>query len=274
MKKIDLHIHTTFSDGTLTPEEVVKLAKENGLSAISITDHDGIRGVAIAEKIGKELGIEVVPGVEISAKRENRSVHILGYFIDLHNQKLNDFFQYMRDERMKKAEKMVIKLREHNIDIKMEDVLVYSGNGGIGRPHIAEVLIAKGVVRNFKDAFYRYLGDGKSCYVSKANVPTKSVIELINNAGGIAVLAHPSSGNVEEFIPEFVKEGIKGLEAYYPKYSKAKIQEYLDLTDKYNLVPTGGSDCHGDRGECIKIGEFWVEYDVLERLKRKASIDT
>lgn len=268
-KKIDLHIHTTFSDGTLSPEEVVRLAKEKGLSAISITDHDEIGGIEFAMKSGEKYGIEVIPGVELSAKREDKSIHILGYFIDLHNQELIDFLQYMQGARLRRAKKIILKLNEQGIDIEMKDVLKYSGHTGIGRPHIAEVLIEKGVANNFQEAFYKYLGDGKSCYVSKANISTKSVIELIDNAGGIAVLAHPSSSGADKFIPELVSEGIDGIETWYPSHSENDIKKYLNLVDKYNLMPTGGSDCHGDRGRHPKIGEFWVEYEALEKLKIK-----
>ena len=269
MKKIDLHIHTIFSDGNLSPEKVVKLAKENGLSAISITDHDGVGGVELAQRAGEDYGIEVVPGVELSSQKEGKSIHILGYFIDLHNQELIDFFQYMREARLKRAEKIVLKLKEHGVNIEMKEVLEHSGQGGIGRPHIAEVLVEKGIVSNFRETFYKYLGDGKSCYVQKANISTKSVIELIDNSCGIAILAHPSSPNVDKFIPELVDEGLMGIEVWYPSHSHTDIERYLRLANKYNLVPTGGSDSHGERAGYPKIGEFCVEYEILEKLKIK-----
>ncbi len=270
MKVVDLHTHTIFSDGNLTPQEVVKLAKLNGISAISITDHDEIAGISEATKIGKKLGIDIIPGVELSAKRENKSIHLLGYFIDIHNQTLLNFLQEMKQARLVRAEKIVLKFKEYNIHITLDDIKEHSGLGGIGRPHIAETLVDKGLVKDFREVFSKYLGDGKPCYVSKSNMPTRSTIELILNTGGIPVLAHPGLLNRDEWIPDFVNEGLLGIETWYPSHSKAQIKKYLKIAEEYKLIPTGGSDSHGTRPGYTQIGDFTVPYKVLERLKESA----
>ena len=267
MRVVDLHIHTIFSDGTLLPREVVRLAALRGLSAIAITDHDEVGGLKEGVEFGERFGINVVQGIELSAKKEDKSIHLLGYFIDPNNRELLDFVHFMRESRLKRAEKIIDKLGEHGISIKMDDVQKHTGLGSIGRPHIAEALVAERAVRDLQEAFSKYLGDGKPCYVSKANVTPKSAIELILSAGGIPILAHPAFLEPKDWIPEFVDEGLMGIEVWYPSHSETQINKYLEIANKYKLVPTGGSDSHGTRHGYPEIGEFTVPYQVLERLE-------
>lgn len=266
MKKVDLHIHTIFSDGTLSPEEVVRIAHKQGLSAIAIADHDEISGFSPAYEIGKELGVNVIPAAEVSAKKEGKSIHILGYFIEPAHPELIAFIQSMRQARLIRAEKIVHKLHEHNISIEVSDIEKRAGVGVICRPHIAEVLVNKRFVSNLREAFTKYIGWDRPCYVPKTNIPTKSVIDLIRKVGGIPVLAHPSSSGADKWLREFVDEGIMGIEVWYPGHSESDIARYLEIANEYNLVPTGGSDSHGTRDKFPAIGEFCVPYEVLEGL--------
>lgn len=266
MKKIDLHIHTIFSDGTLSPQEVVRIAYKCDLLAIAIADHDEVNGVIPAQMVGKDLGIEVIPAVEFSSKKEGKSIHILGYFIDVTHPELIAFIDSMRKARLERAEKIVHKLREHGIYIKVSDIEECAGPGVICRPHIAEILVNKKVVSNLREAFTKYIGWDKPCYVPKADVPTECVIKLILKAGGIPVLAHPSLSDTNKWIKELVDEGLMGIEAWYPTHSESDINHYLKIANEYMLVPTGGSDSHGTREKYSGVCEFSVPYEVLDRL--------
>ncbi|MDI6839828.1 MAG: PHP domain-containing protein [bacterium] len=266
MKLVDLHIHTIFSDGTLSPHEVVRLAASKGLSAIAITDHDELSGLPDATEAGNQFGISIISGVELSGRLKDKSVHILGYFVDKENRELINFIQSMKQSRFDRAEKIVEKLNEHGIYITIDDIKIRSGLGGIGRLHIAETLMDAGVVKDTHEAFSKYIGYGKSCYVSKSNISTKFVIELIIKAGGIPVIAHPSLHDTEDLISELINEGIMGIEVWYPTHSESQVKKYLEIAKKYRLVPTGGSDSHGTRPGYPGIGEFTIPYDVLDRL--------
>jgi hypothetical protein len=268
MRKVDLHIHTIFSDGTLVPEEVVKIAYKCGLKAIAIADHDEIGGVTQAYKTSKELGVEIIPTVELSAKKNNKSIHILGYFIDLSHPELLKFLSFVYKARLERAEKIVNKLNKIGIQISIEDVKRQSKVGVICRPHIADELVSKGIVKNTKEAFLKYLGINSPYYVPRWNASTEWVIKLIIKAGGIPVLAHPASSGIDEWIEELVKEGIRGIEVWYPTHSESDVDKYLRIANKYNLLPTGGSDSHGTRERYLGIGEFSIPYNVLAQLKK------
>lgn len=264
MKKVDLHIHTVFSDGTLSPEEVVTEAYNHNLSAIAIADHDEVSGVKRGYEMCKNLGVELIPAVELSSKKDNRSLHILGYFVDITHPDLTAFIDSMHHSRLERAKEMVHKLQSLGISIELIDIEECIAPGVICRLHIAEILVNKGIVKNLREAFTKYIGWDRPGYVAKVTVPTKSVINLILKAGGIPVLAHPSLLNVN--IKELVDEGLMGIEVWYPTHSKADISYYLKIANEYNLVPTGGSDSHGTRDRYPSIGKFWVPYEVLDRL--------
>lgn len=263
----DLHIHSIFSDGTLSPYEIVEAAKLKGLSAVAIADHDEIRGTKPALAAGEELGIKVIPAVELSAKCEGNSIHILGYFIDVQNPQLLEYLETMHEARFKRAIRIVEKLQEKGIDITLQDVRRHTGSGAIGRPHIAAALIEKGVVKNYNSAFAQYLGDGKSCYIQKADISPASVIQLITNANGLPVFAHPSISKVDSRIEEFISYGLKGIEVWCPGHNADAANRYLQIVQSHNLVATGGSDSHGVRKDYPAIGDFTVPYEVVENLE-------
>lgn len=265
---VDLHIHTIFSDGTLSPYETVKMGKLNGLMGLSITDHDEVGGIEEAFKAGKKLGIKVIPGVEFSAKYNERSLHILGYFIDYKNPKVTEFVVQMREARYQRAIKIIEKLEEQGFHITLDEVKSQAGIGNIGRPHIASVLINKGLIKNTQEAFNLYLGDGKPCYISKSSITPDAIISLILETGGIPVLAHPGLNKMDENIPELIEKGIKGIEVWTPGQRAKETKKYLDIAEKYNLVTTGGSDSHGTRAGYPQVGEFCVPNEVLEKLEK------
>jgi len=269
-KPVDLHIHSIYSDGNLSPMDTVKIASQQGLAAIAIADHDDVSGIREAVKTGNELGVKVIPAVELSTRKMGISVHMLAYFIDIENKELLDFLNYMKRTRLERAQKIVHKLNAHGMDITMDDVKRHVGLGCIGRPHIAEALIEKGLAKDFREVFGKYIGDGKPCHVPKASTTPEEAIKLIIEANGIPVLAHPGFIGHEEWVPLFAKAGLMGVEAWYPNHSTKQTQAYLDLAKEYNLIPTGGSDSHGTRPEYPQIGDFTVPYEVLERLEEYA----
>jgi hypothetical protein len=266
MKFADLHMHTIFSDGTLSPKEMVRLSREAELSAISITDHDTVDGIEEAIIEGEKIGITVIPGIEISSRKFGKSVHILGYLIDYHNMKLLQFVRNMREAREERGKKMVNKLNEIGINITMDEVKRIAGRGVVGRPHIARVLVKNKQVEDEREAFLKYIGDTCPCYVSKPNIPPVSVINLIKEVDGIPVLAHPGLLAPELEILDFIKDGIQGIEVWHPSHSKKNTEKYLEITKKFNLIATGGSDSHGELEGHPRIGDFKVPYTILENL--------
>jgi len=266
MKFADLHMHTIFSDGTLSPKEMVRLSKEAGLSGISITDHDTVDGIEEAIIEGEKIGITVIPGIEISSRKFGKSVHILGYLIDYHNGRLLRFVHNMREAREKRGKKMVNKLNKIGVNITMEEVKRIAGRGVVGRPHIARVLVKNKEVKDESEAFLKYIGDDCPCYVPKPNVPPANVINLIKEAKGISILAHPGLLAPELEILDFIKDGIQGIEVWHPSHSKKNMGKYLEITRKFKLIATGGSDSHGQLEGHPKVGQFKVPYKILENL--------
>jgi len=265
---VDLHIHTTASDSLLTPEQVVEIAKKEGLSAISITDHDTIDGYQAARKRAEELEIELIPAVELSISYRGEDFHLLGYLIDCDNpeflRKINSF----QEERKIRGEKMVEKLNELGIDLKMETVRKIAGKSSVGRPHLADALIREEYVHTYDEAFARYLGYHAPAYVPKRYLTPKEGIDLIHLVRGVAVLAHPGTSRSPQAIYDFLQLGLDGIEAYHSKHTQETATHYINLARKLGLIYTGGSDCHGRRGEKILIGTVKVPYRCLEMLKK------
>lgn len=274
---IDLHIHTTASDGSLTPSQVVCYAKEKGLKAIAITDHDTIEGNEEAIKEGKREGIEVVPGVEISVDYSPGSMHMLGYFITIEDIALKEKLFILQDSRADRNPKIVDKLNELGLALTYDEVVKESGGGQIGRPHIAQALMKKGYIKNIQEAFNKYLGKGAPAYIDKFRLSAKEAITMITNAGGVSVLAHPftlnckSSNELEVLVKKLVKQGLQGLEVYYAEHNQRQISSYLKLAKQYNVVITGGSDFHGKNMQGIDLGtgrgNLKVPYSLLEKLR-------
>lgn len=248
---VDLHIHTTWSDGTKTPGEIVRLAAELGLSAISITDHDTTDGTVEAAEAGARQGVECISGIEFSVEHGGRSFHLLGYFVNPEDDDLVRTLRVIQEAREERNHKIVGKLVALGININYQEILVLSARGQTGRPHIAQVLVAKGAVRDIDAAFRKYLRKGGSAYVGRYVLQANEAISLISNAGGVAVLAHPGSidnslRKIPALIEDLVPMGLGGIEVHYPVHTSSMRNKLTVIANHYNLVVTGGSDYHGD----------------------------
>lgn len=276
MNNIDLHIHTTASDGTDTPTEAVEKAARLGLSAIAITDHDSVSGVKEALAAGERFGVEVVPGIEVSSDYRSTNVHILGYFIDLDNGGMQPVLDWVINERLVRNTRMVDMLRADGFDISMEELAAAYPASVLGRPHIAEMLAKKGYCESVKDGFSKYLNRGRKYYLPKQRISMEKAVQTIREAGGVAVLAHP----LEYFFPdnevvemmEYGKSlGIRAAEAYYSEHSLPETEKVLAMAKQVGLGVTGGSDYHGPRKAHIEMGKgtglLNIPYSILEDLK-------
>lgn len=261
---VDLHMHSTASDGSRAPGDVVREAKRVGLSAIALTDHDTLDGLGEAEAVGSELGIRVVRGVELSAVEGNVETHILGLHL-ADTAALETRLVELREMRRTRAERIVAKLNELGVRIELASVLEQANGGAIGRPHVARAMIAEGWAVDFRDAFERYLGNGKPAYVMKERLAVRDAIDLIHATGGLAVLAHPAQGGTRERIDAFVREGIDGVEVRHPSHSSEDIARLGALVEHFSLVPSGGSDWHGAADGPRLLGMMRVPRAWLER---------
>lgn len=247
---VDLHIHSTMSDGTLSPSELVELAKKKGLNCIAITDHDTVASYDEAKAKGDEIGLDVISGVELSVTFSGGHVHLLGYFIDCKNSKLLEGLRILHGARDKRNQEILHKLQEHGIHISENDLSMVSTTGETGRPHIAKLLLRQKVVSSMDEAFEKYLGRDGCAYVSRFVFDIKYGIDLIHEAGGIAAIAHPASmlkDDMQEgkLLGDLKNLGLDGVEAYYPTHSRKFRKQLIDLAEKYGMVVTGGSDYHG-----------------------------
>ena len=271
MHKADLHVHTTASDGLLSPEEVVKWAAHKKLSAVAITDHDTIKGVQPAVDISKYYNVEVIPGIEFSSEHMDEEIHILGYYIDYDKSWLKEKLDEMYQSRYIRAINMIKKLNDIGINITLEQVKSIAENATIGRPHIARAMQEKGYIDNMKDAFKKYIGRGSPAYVERYRISCQEAIDIIKQLGGVPVLAHPGLINKKDCIKEILDMGIEGIEVYHTKHDNEVIRYSLKLAAEQELLITGGSDCHGIflNNEPI-MGNVWVDYKYVELLKEKS----
>jgi len=268
MKTADLHLHTVFSDGTYTPEELVKKSSSAGLGAIAVTDHDTVEGVEPALEAGKSVSLEILPGIELSTEYCGREVHILGYLIDYRSKKLNLKLQELKKNRVDRIYQIIAKLKkETGLELSAQAVFDIAGDGVAGRMHIARAMVKEGLAVNTAEAFQKYIGDQCPAFVLGLKLTPAQAIALIKNAGGIPVLAHPYIINDDNMLREIVKEGIMGLEAYYPEHAQGMVNFYLDFCEKNGLLVTGGSDCHGKAKPTVRIGSVKVPYELVEKLK-------
>lgn len=243
----DLHIHSRYSDGMLWPEKIIHLASKKRIKCISITDHDTIDSQHNIETLEEKFDVIIVPGLELSTEYKEREIHILGYFINIHNEDLKRTLNKVKESRITRAKEIISRLNMLNIDITFEDI--YQDGGSIGRPHIANALVSRGYASNMKEAFQQYLIKGKPGYVDRYKIHYKEALRLISKCDGLSVLAHPGEIYkgipIEEIIKEFKVYGLKGIEVFHPSHSLKQINDYYNLAKKYSLVITGGSDCHG-----------------------------
>lgn len=264
----DLHLHTNLSDGSLSPLEVVKLAKRRGLGCISITDHDTLDSYMATKPYADMLGVELIPGIEVSSVWQGRDVHILGYFCDPTNLAMNMELEESAKQRVSRAKAILKKLSQFGVNVHFEKVMSYCKGKVVGRPHIAMALVDEEYVPNFGEAFNRYLGEGAPAFVEKRGLNPQQTIRLIENAGGIAVLAHPYKSKVDELIPNLVEAGLKGIETYSPAQKGAVARRYRELAEHYHLVGSGGSDFHSESSpygpNCMKM-----PYTVVEELRER-----
>lgn len=277
MEYVDLHLHTTASDGVMTPTEIVKYAKAKGLRAIAITDHDTIEGLEEGLAEAGKIDLEVIPGIEISAEHSSGSMHLLGYFIDIYHPLLHERLGYLQKARGERNPKMVEKLNQLGIEITYEEVLKASGGGQVGRPHFAQVLMEKKYVRNFQEAFERFLRKGAPAYVDKLRFTPKEALHFINEAKGVAVLGHPNTlgmngySELENLLLKLIGNGLRGIEVYYPEHSPLEIAQYKNLAERYGLLMTGGTDYHGIEKNGLDIGvgkgDMKLPYSIVENLK-------
>jgi predicted metal-dependent phosphoesterase TrpH len=267
-KWIDLHIHTTASDGLFSPKQAVGIAKESGLSAISITDHDAIDGFVEAKEKADELGIELIPGVELSVVHKGEDFHLLAYLIDYENPEFLKKINSFREERSVRGEKMVEKLNELGIDLRIDTVKAIAGNGAVGRPHLADALVKEEFVHTYDEAFARYLGYHAPAYVPKKYLTPQEAIDLIHLVRGVAIFAHPGTSRSQQAIYDFFEMGLDGIEAYHSQHDRVMTTHYINLAKKLGLIYTGGSDCHGRRKGKVLIGTVKVPYRCLEMLRK------
>ena len=279
MKLIDLHVHSNSSDGTLSPEEVVLYAKSKGLSAIALTDHDTVSGVEEAVKKGEAIGLTVVPGIEFSADYNGKEVHMLGYFMDYKNPELLEKLNYLVESRTKRNVQILDKLASLGMPLTFEDLGEgYGPDTVLTRAHFAAALLKKGYIKTRDQAFNKYIGAGKPAYVARERFTTTQCIDMIHNAGGLAVLAHPklygfSNSEVTQVIKDLASKGLDGVECIYATHTQNETAHLLQVCKNLNLLPTGGSDFHGDNKPNLDLGSGYghmqVPYELLEDMKNK-----
>lgn len=274
--KADLHLHTKASDGELSPEGLVSMARESGLEAIALTDHDTIAGALSAEGLALEHGIRVIPGVEVSIDYDPGTFHVLGYFPTC-PRGFEKVLERLQHARVARLPRMLEKLRALGMDLSESDVRDISQGGQVGRPHVAKALMRKGYVRDFEEAFARYLGKGRPAYVEKDRMHSAEAIGAIRDAGGMPVLAHPftlglGKGELSAFVRGLRQEGLEGMEIFYPDHTRPQKKHYLALAGELGLVPTGGTDFHAPLPGGVTPGRFGLDREsyalFLEKLYR------
>ncbi len=272
-KRIDLHMHSTASDGVFSPTEIVGIANERGLDIIALTDHDTTNGIAEAREAAKNTNLEIIAGIELGCENGYRGIDILGYCLNIEHQSFQDTLIKMRIQREHRAESMIEKLGELGVNVPLERVMEVADGASITRPHIAKVMIEVGAVETLQEAFDKYIADDGPAYAARFRLTPKAAIDLIHSAGGVAVLAHP--GRYEkplEIAEEFVRYGLDGVEVFYPTHEPDLREQLLALAKRHNLITTGGTDFHrpDDEGENF-IGNENVPYESVEALYQKAS---
>lgn len=270
-QRADLHVHTTASDGTLSPGDTVRRAAEVGLYAVGIADHDTISGIPSALSAGLEVGITVVPAVELNTDFGQREVHILGYYVDIGSPYLNEQLQHLQNGRRERGLEIVRKLNEMGISVSVERINEIADGTALGRPHIARAIVEAGFAKGMGAAFGKYLVRGASAYVPRFKLTPEQAVEIILKAGGAPVLAHPGINKQDEIIPMLAEAGLKGLEVYHTEHSRAQTRRYKRLAARHGLIPTGGSDSHGpDNVKTVEIGSVTVDMEVVYALQSAA----
>jgi hypothetical protein len=270
MKFADLHLHTYFSDGTFSPEELVGHGHRLGFAALALTDHDSVEGCARMTAACAAAGIDFIPGTELTAEHNDTEIHLLGYYLDTENQTLLTEIAKFQAVRQNRIHEMVSRLNGLKVPLKVESVFALANCKSPGRPHVARALVKAGLVGSLDEAFERFLKKNRPAWVPKAKMSALEAVELVHQAGGLAVMAHPGLNRTDDVIPVLVEAGLDGIECFHTKHSTAASERYLEIADKFHLLITGGSDCHGfSKGKPL-IGTVKLPYEHVEILKAKA----
>lgn len=269
VRRADLHLHTTCSDGALSPTALVALAKAKGLHAIAITDHDTLDGIAEAQAAGKAHHVEVIPGVELSVTVDTTEIHLLAYFFDVGHRGLQQHLAAFREGRRERVRRMVGELQRLNIPLTFEMVERRAQGGLLARPHVAQALLDIGAVETYPDAFDRYLRDGGPAFVPKPLFPAAEALAMVHDAGGIGVLAHPGHWTSDRTTMALIRAGLDGIETIHPSHDDMLTMYYRKIVRDFALIETGGSDYHGTYAdEEERLGRYSISYPVLERARR------
>jgi predicted metal-dependent phosphoesterase TrpH len=268
--RIDLHMHSTFSDGLFTPTELVEKASDEKLSAISLTDHDCLDGLPEAIQAGSAKGVEVIAGVELSCEYQGRDLHVLGYGVDPRDESFQEMLRKFRETRYKRGLKIIEKLNALGIAIEPAEVLAKAGDGALGRPHIAAVLVEKRIVAKAGEAFDKYIAEGGPAYVAKYKMSAREAIDYIRRAGGLAFIAHPGVflENADELL-DLIAKGFDGIEVYHPTHSATRAAELRSIAEEKGLLISGGSDFHGFAGRETVMGTLDIPYEILEKIRER-----
>jgi len=273
-ERVDLHAHTTASDGALSPRELVRLAVKHGVRVLAVTDHDSTEGLAEAvAEAARHPALTIVPGLEINCDVDGAEVHVLGYFIDTEAAWFQDFLRGQREERVARVHRIAARLGELGMPIDPAEVFAIAKDGAPGRPHVAQVMVNRGYVKTVREAFDRYLRAGGAANVPRGRLVPVEAVQVIRGAHGVPVLAHPGLARRDEMIPDLVRAGLMGIEAHYAEHSAAQTRMYEQLCVALGLIATGGSDYHGSQsGRANPPGTPRVPMSVYARLKEKAAL--
>ncbi len=266
----DLHLHTNFSDGTYTPEELTEHGRRLGFRTLALSDHDTVEGCARMAAACEANGIEFIPAAELTAELDGHELHMLSYYVDTANEKLLVELARFQEVRQDRIREMVAKINQLNVPLSEESVFAIANCRAPGRPHVARALVKGGFCHNLDEAFDRFLKKGKPAWVPKFKMSAVQAVELIHQAGGVAVMAHPGLNRCDDLIPALADCGLDGLECYHTKHAWAESEHYLRIAEQENLLVTGGSDCHGlSKGKPL-IGGVKLPYWRVEELKKRA----
>jgi len=268
--KADLHTHTTFSDGELSPIELIRLAEKKKITTLAITDHDTVSGLNIALDYAKNKDIDIIPGIELSLDFAGIEVHILGYFVNIENTKLLNYIKSFNQNRLKRAKKIISRLNNLGVRITLSQVKEFSKNAPICRPHIAKSLLNYGHIKNINQAYTKYIGDYAPANVMKEHLPPKDVLNIIKEAGGVSFIAHPGKMK-DEILLELIKLGIDGIETIHPSHTASRTKYYRGIVNEYYLLESGGSDFHGGvRNDEQNLGKYVIDDLVLQNIRNRA----
>ena len=272
-KQCDLHIHSVYSDGVLSPAEIVRRASRKGLAAVAVTDHDTIGGQEEALAAGPEYGIDVISGIEFSAIENGTGFHILGYLIDLYNREITESVEWLREKRLVRFREMLDKLDDLGFPLEMANIENSEDTDSYGRPHLARMMLENGFISHYQEAYSRYLGNGRVAHVEKEVLPLAKVIQLIRNAGGVPVWAHPGGKILDGgYLEGMMEMGLQGVEVWHPNHNYDLEHRIAAVAAEFGLVATGGSDFHFEEGMKVDIGGKYAPFSSVRRLRELADL--